>query len=46
VSSPSVAQPPRDVDAVQARQPEVEHDQVGQERVRLVERLRRRRRRA
>ena len=33
-----VAQALGDVDAVQARQPEVEHDDVGQEGVRLVER--------
>ena len=34
-----LAQAARDVDAVEPREPEVEHDQVGQERVRLVERL-------
>ena len=34
-----LAQPACDVDAVEPREAEVEHDQVGQERVRLVERL-------
>src|SRR5215218_4700495 len=32
-------QPPRDVDPVEPGQPEVEHDQVGQERVDVLERL-------
>ena len=39
MSSLVLAQPPGDVDAVQARQAEVEHDQVGQEGVDVVERL-------
>src|SRR5215211_2708212 len=33
-----LAQPPRDVDAVHPRQAEVEHEDVGQERVHLIER--------
>src|SRR3954453_4822279 len=31
---------PRDLDAIHAREPEVEHDQVGEERLRVVQRLR------